>query len=151
MVKISVLSALYEGYPGRFPSQRETHTYGEKMYALWKWRWTDSAHVTHVCVGNWWRNMSSRSLIVTGMDNNLFSIRRKAITWTNADFLPIRHLGTNVRFEQNHNFISTKCTWKCRLQNEHFSRPQCFNVLYNVALCDASRYVALSVWYQTMA
>ena len=52
-----------------------------------------------ICVGNSWRNMSSRCVFVSGLDINPFSIRRQAITWTNADFLPIRHLGTNVRIK----------------------------------------------------
>ena len=54
-----------------------------------------------------------------GSDNGLSPVRHQAITWTNADFWSIGHLGTNfneIRIEI-WNFYSWKCIWKCLMWN----------------------------------
>ena len=143
MVKLSVLSALSEGSPGRFPSQRAGNAEPsgkhrqivKKMYALWKWRWTDSVRVTHICVGNSWRNMSSRSLIVTGLDNISEPVINSAPShYLNKCWLLANKTSRNKGeiLKKNHTFLLTEFIWKCRPQNEHFSWPQCFHIFYNV-------------------
>ena len=67
-------------------------------------------------------HFESVNWVSIGWGNDLSTIRREAIIWTNADLLSIGPLQKNsVQFESKYDtFYSWKCIWKCRLKWQPF-------------------------------
>ena len=78
--------------------------------------------------------------VIIGSGNGSAPVWHQAITWTNADLLPIGPLGTNFIdiWIKIQNLLSRKCIWKCRLQMPNFhARPNMLKsgTLYYITHC----------------